>query len=374
MSTDPLDAKPGMGVSGVIAHSMRHRHRWRSQAGEIRIAIVGNPNSGKTTLFNALTGLHHKVGNYPGVTVERKQGHYRFEGRQFAVIDLPGTYSLNATSGDELIVRDLLLGLLPSEPLPAAVIAVVDASHLERHLLLATQAMQLEAPVVIALTMVDEAQRHGRQINPAALSADLGVPVVAVNAPAGKGLDALRKAVSQILGAHQPQFAWTVDRRLLEAMDGLSELMPQLAAPVGVKRHLALQVLTDEIGVHPLLKLPAVRTVAAALREQLDAEGFDWRSDDARSRHAKCALIAMRALSAPEAYKRRRSDVIDAVVTHPIAGMAVFILLMALMFQAVFSWAPPLSGLLESAINWLSQGVARLIPSGPSARADSSTA
>jgi ferrous iron transport protein B len=366
LSVEPLLA--GVGSPGDETFRRRDRrriHKADRGLGELRVALVGNPNSGKTTLFNALTGLRQKVGNYPGVTVERKLGGYRFDGNRYTLVDLPGTYSLNAESGDERVVRDLLLGLLPSEPLPAAIVAVVDASHLERHLFLATQAMQLGIPVVIALTMVDEAKRHGRVVDAAKLSAGLGVPVVAVVAPSMKGIDTLRRAVAQAAADPPPESPWALSPQLLDAVDGLTELLPQLDAPLGVRRHLALQLLLDERGEHPLSRQPALRTVAAALRSELDSSGFDWRSDDARSRNSRAGEIAARALSTPEAYKRRRSDVVDAIVTHPLAGLAIFVAVMAVVFQAVFSWAPPISAMLERAIAWAGHALAAALPAGP---------
>ena len=135
------------------------------QVKPLRIALVGNPNSGKTTLFNALTGLNFKVGNYPGVTVEQREGSYTYQNRNFTLIDLPGTYSLSATSDDERVVRDLLFGLFPGQNQADVVLVVVDGSHLERHLFLATQVIDLGLPTVVALTMNDEASAKGRGVD-----------------------------------------------------------------------------------------------------------------------------------------------------------------------------------------------------------------
>lgn len=343
----------------------RRPHGSHNRQRELRVALAGNPNSGKTTLFNALTGLRQKVGNYPGVTVERNLGSYRLGGSRYTLVDLPGTYSLNAESGDECVVRDLLLGLLPGEQRPDAIIAVVDASHLERHLFLATQAMQLGIPVVIALTMVDEAKHHQRVVDAAKLSAELGVHVVPVVAPLMQGIDELRRAVAQAAVDPPADMPWALSSRLLDAVDGLTELAPQLDAPLGVRRHLALQLLLDERCEHPLSRQPALRTIAAALRSELDSAGLEWRSEDARLRNGKAEVIAARAQSTPEAYQSSRSDIVDSVVTHPIVGLTVFIVVMAVVFQAVFSWAPPISAFLESAITWLGQALAVIIPAGP---------
>src|SRR5438105_32340 len=160
----------------------------------ISVAIVGNPNCGKTTLFNALTGLRQKVGNYPGVTVEKKQGSCVLpDGRRVEVLDLPGSYSLQPVSPDEVIVRDVLLGLQADTPTPDLVVLVVDVTHLDRHLYLAMQVIELGQPVVVALNMMDVALAQGIDVNEHALERHLGVPVIGISATTGRGLDRLRE-------------------------------------------------------------------------------------------------------------------------------------------------------------------------------------
>src|SRR5690242_16712028 len=152
------------------------------------VALTGNPNSGKTTLFNALTGLRAKVGNYAGVTVERKEGRLLNAPREIKVLDLPGTYSLSPQSLDEQISRDVLLNRLPELPSPALIVVVVDASNLQRNLYYATQVIELGHPTLIALNMVDVAENNGHHIDAAKLSKELGVPVLPVVASSGKGV------------------------------------------------------------------------------------------------------------------------------------------------------------------------------------------
>src|SRR5437773_8262833 len=151
-----------------------------SHQATLTVALAGNPNSGKTTIFNALTGLRQKVANYPGVTVEKKSGRCRLpDGRKADVIDLPGTYSLISRSPDEQVAMEVLRGLRKDTPPPDVVIVVVDASNLQRNLYLVSQLIELGRPLVIALNMVDIAERRGSLVSAEKLSAELGVPVVA---------------------------------------------------------------------------------------------------------------------------------------------------------------------------------------------------
>src|SRR5262245_12602829 len=162
------------------------------------VALVGNPNTGKTTLFNALAGMRQRVGNYPGVTVETKKGQMTCGGRAFDLVDLPGTYSLAPRSPDEMVAVDVLLGQQPGEHRPDVVVAIVDASNLERTLYLTTQLLELGLPVVVALNMIDVAESHGLRIDAERLGRQLGLPVVPLQANTGRGLEELKKAILQI--------------------------------------------------------------------------------------------------------------------------------------------------------------------------------
>ena len=163
------------------------------------IALAGNPNAGKTTLFNALTGLRQKVANYSGVTVERKEGHWKAGQNNVRLIDLPGLYSLEATSMDEQIARDVLTGKVNGLAQPSAIIAVVDATNLERNLYLVTQLLEYKIPLVIALTMIDEFENQSHEIDAEKLTAHLGVPVIPVTAADGRGIEELAETVSNLL-------------------------------------------------------------------------------------------------------------------------------------------------------------------------------
>lgn len=157
---------------------------------EIRVALAGNPNAGKSTIFNALTGARQHVGNWPGKTVEKKEGSYKTDKYEVKVVDLPGTYSLTAYSPEEMIARDYIINEKPD-----VVIAVLDAANLERNLYLAVQVLELEVPVIIVLNMSDVADSRGIKIDPTMLSAGLKSPVVRTAASKGKGLEALEKSI-----------------------------------------------------------------------------------------------------------------------------------------------------------------------------------
>jgi ferrous iron transport protein B len=166
--------------------------------GRLTVAIAGNPNAGKTTLFNSLTGLSQKVANYPGVTVERKAGTWPLDGVTATLIDLPGLYSLDATSLDEQIARDVITGKVAGMPQPDVIIAVVDATNLERNLYLTTQLFEYGVPVVVALTMIDVFEKQKHTIDIDKLSRLLKVPVVPVNAKGGRGRDELSEKVREL--------------------------------------------------------------------------------------------------------------------------------------------------------------------------------
>src|SRR5436190_18068160 len=217
------------------------------------VALTGNPNCGKTTVFNALTGLRAKVGNYAGVTVERKEGKLRGAPVDTAItlLDLPGTYSLSPKSLDEQISRDVLFHRLPDVPSLKLVIIVVDASNLERNLYYATQVIELGYPAIVALNLVDVAQENGHHIDSEKLSAELGVPVVPLVASRGEGVEALRQEIVSLIGSAEPaparrRFCTLPEMigREVESLAGLhAESFPACATDARAE---ALLVLGDE--------------------------------------------------------------------------------------------------------------------------------
>jgi len=318
-------------------------------------AVVGNPNCGKTTLFNALTGLRQKVGNYPGVTVEKKIGiTYSQHGRPIQLIDLPGAYSLAARSPDEAVLRDVLLGRREDTPQPDRIICVVDAANLERNLYLVHQILDLGRPVIVALNMMDMAAMAGMKVDAAALEAELGVPVIACEAVHGKGLVELKLAMSRIelpLARHR----WDVPTPIAHAVAELqASLRDHDARSPLIARAEALLLLTD----FDTVRVAGSKPLSARTHELLDqwrqrwvAEGTDWSAGLIRSRYDAIGQLCRDVIRRPEESGPSRSDRIDAVLCHSVWGWAVFAVIMGGLFFSIFSLA-------ESPMNFIDEQVA----------------
>jgi ferrous iron transport protein B len=308
-------------------------------------AMVGNPNCGKTTLFNALTGLRQKVGNYPGVTVEKKIGTiWSQHGRPMQVIDLPGAYSLAARSPDEAVLRDVLFGRREDTPQPDRIICVVDAANLERNLYLVHQVLDLGRPVIVALNMMDMAAGAGLKVDPAELEAELGVPVIACEAVRGKGLVELRLAMSRIelpLARHR----WDVPAAIAPAV---AELQATLRDNDGrsplVARAEALLLLTDFDTVRVAGSRPlSARTheVLNTWRQRWEDAKADWPAALIRSRYDAIGPIVRKVIVRTREQGPSLSDRIDAVLCHSFWGWLVFAAIMGLLFFSIFSLAEP---------------------------------
>lgn len=265
------------------------------------VALVGNPNCGKTALFNLLTGSRQKVANYAGVTVERKEGRlFDHAGKVVRVLDLPGTYSLHPRSPDERVTCDVLAGQAAGEKRPDLVVCVVDATNLRRNLRLVLAVKRLKLPCVVALNMADMAQRRGLRVDADALAAELGVPVVPTVAVRGEGAAALREILDQ----------------------------PEAWPKVPISADAASGPETDPHGDHE------------AVRAILERLGLD------------------------EAVPHLLSDRIDRVVLHPVAGPLLLGVLLFLMFQAVFAWAEAPMGWIEAGTAWLGELMTAVAPAG----------
>ncbi len=279
------------------------------------IAVIGNPNTGKSTVFNGLTGARQHVGNYPGITVERKQGLCRFGDGVATVIDLPGTYSLSAASPDEEIVLRVLRGEAEEVPRPDSVICVVDASNLRRNLFLVSQVGETGLPVVVALNMMDEAEARGIRIDVAELSKRLGVPVIPTVATKGKGIEELKAAARAAASTVAP-VPWP--DKVLSAAGGAG----------GLRR------LFDGGG------------------EELRAAGLDPAGVEATTRYAFIdRLLEGVATKATQP----RGYAVDAILTHRFFGLVIFVALMFGVFSSIYWLAAPLMDGIEGLFKLLSQ-------------------
>lgn len=326
------------------------------QARPLRIALVGNPNTGKTTLFNRLTGSRQKIGNYPGVTVEKKYGTWSLGARACTLIDLPGTYSLAASSPDERVAFDFLTGHLEGEERPDAVICVVDASNLVRNLFLASQVADLGLPLVVALNMSDAAEKAGIRVDAALLSRRLGVPVVRTVATKGDGIGALEKAVlhateKRTLMAEVP-WPEAVGRAVKYLAAGLEkEGVPALGA--GELRRILFDRRSAVLARAGWPETSDPQPLLAASRDVLAAAGFQPASAEALLRYEHLGHLTADAVQWPEKRRRTVTERIDAVLTHRVAGLVVFAVMMLIVFQSIYTWAGPFMDAIESGVAWV---------------------
>jgi ferrous iron transport protein B len=336
------------------------------------VVLTGNPNSGKTTLFNALTGLRAKVGNYAGVTVERKEGRLLGApaGLNARVLDLPGTYSLSPQSLDEQISRDVLLNRLPELPAPSAIVVVVDASNLQRNLYYASQVIELGYPTVIALNMIDVAEENGHQIDTAKLAGELGLPVLPLVASTGQGLAELGQAILSSLQAppraKPRQFSELpapLNAEALALAGLLARSFHERRAQASAE---ALLILSNEKALASSLKhysAPVQEAVSAA-RLRLDAAGIDWRGVTIESRYVAVSAIERAVTTESAAPGETFSDKLDRVLTHKVWGTIIFLAIMMLMFQSIFTFARIPMVALQGGVGWLGHVVGGVIPPG----------
>lgn len=324
----------------------------------LSVALVGNPNTGKTTLFNALTGLRHRVGNYPGVTVEMKKGRAAINGLECEVIDLPGTYSLAARSPDEMVAVDLLLGRLPSEPAPDVIVAIVDASNLDRHLYLVSQLMELDRPIVVALNMLDVAAAHGIRPDVAALARGLGLPVVPIRANTGAGLDDLMAAIAAAAEKGPASTRAAFPAEFESEVAALQTV--ESAAPFLVRR-----LLLDCGGPLEAASPLDIRDRITQARQRLAKAGCPVPNVEVRSRYAWIRAITSESVVRPDVRPVTRTDRIDRVLTHRFWGVAIFLALMFVVFQSIFTWARPLMKVIGTGKDMLADWLRDSLPAGP---------
>lgn len=329
-----------------------------------RIALAGNPNCGKTTIFNALTGLRYKVANYPGVTVEKKEGPAKLNnGATIQVLDLPGIYSLSGNSIDERIASQILIGDLANEARPDLIVSVLDATNLERNLYLTTQLIDLGLPVIIALNMMDIAEKRGISIKKELLSSALDVPVIALSAEKGAGLEELKEAIERKLAnpiASDKQMCWlpicSPYRDAAQELGKLEDAAGKL--PILLK---GAALLADETP-------PSTPEVAEKLtnwKKELLLKNIDCASFEATSRYQIANWIFKRCVVVSPPGLPRLSDEVDALITHRVWGVVIFVFIMAVIFQAIFLWASAPMDLIDSSFTTLGNFINQHMADGP---------
>jgi ferrous iron transport protein B len=319
----------------------------------ITVALVGNPNCGKTSLFNALTGLNQKVSNFPGTTVEKKIGEAQLSKQvKLQIIDLPGTYSLYPKSADELVTYEILRNKSETN-YPDLVIFIADASNLKRNLLLFTQVCDLGVPALIALNMIDVAERRGIAYEIPELEAQLGVKVIPINARKREGIDTLKQVLlTDIPDTHKEYFSLAnVDHAMLNELSKATD-----------KRN-AYAALQYAINAKDLLSEKSLR-----LKTIFDQANFNIRQfleDEVFARyHIIDVAVKAARLKPKDNLKQSITRKVDAVLTHRFYGIGIFLVLMFLIFQAVFSWSTYPMDWVELGFASLSEYVKNALPAG----------
>jgi ferrous iron transport protein B len=326
------------------------------------VALLGNPNTGKSTLFTALCGVRQQTGNYPGVTVEKKTGRTQLAGRTLEIVDLPGTYSLAPRSPDEMLAVDVLLGRQEDAPRPDVILCIVDASNLERNLYLVSQILELGLPIVLALNMIDAAEGKGLKIDAALLSKRLKLPVVPVQANKRIGIPALREALDRASSSDAPPAISCLPDAFNKEVDQLLQRDPELP------RYLAERLILDTSGYLARAGLPGV--TPELLEEVANAR--------TRLATANCRVPGVEPIARYQWIEQTLegvvqqhkapvllADRIDRVLTHRVWGSAAFVSVMVAMFAAVFWLAQWPMEAIDFATGKLGEAVQASMEDGP---------
>lgn len=314
------------------------------------IALVGNPNSGKTTLFNVLTGSNQHVGNWPGVTVEKKEGSFKHKGAIYNVVDLPGTYSLGAYSEDELIARDFVV-----KGSPDVVINVIDASNIDRNLYLTTQLLEMGANVVVALNMMDEATNKKIEVDIQELSKDLGVPVIPTVAAKKKGIEDLIEGTINAITNRSKNVEFSYGPSIDDNINKIVELLKDIGFNYPVK-WLALKALE---GDKEILSLIDKKEGVMNILESMKNDGVDYELDIVDKRYSFINSIVKKGVKKPTEEIVTLTDKIDKILTSRILGLPIFGLIMYVVFQLTFLVGSDfLGGYVETFIGFIGEFLA----------------
>ncbi len=331
----------------------------------IAVALAGNPNSGKTTIFNNLTGARQHVGNYPGVTVERKEGYRQHDGIELKIVDLPGTYSLTAYSAEELVARNFLV-----DEKPDVVVDIIDSSNLERNLYLAVQLMEMGIPLVLAFNMSDEARARGYEFDLETLSRCFGVPIITTVGHKGEGMDALLDAVMLVATKGYQSQADNNIHYGNEVEAEIIKIQPLLAKNNTLTdrygaRWLALKLLENDKDVCAKVSSPEINEQVEKSAAHIQKMLCDSpETSIAGSRYGFISGACQKAVRSTIEIRRTMSDKIDSVVTNRILGIPIFLGLMYLVFSLTFTLGEPPMGWIETLFGWLGDAIKGWWPVG----------
>ena len=355
---------PASNCEDIVQHVARVKEH------ELNVVFVGNPNCGKTSLFNIASGAHERVGNYSGVTVDAKVGHFNFEGYHFNLVDLPGTYSLSAYTPEELYVRKYII-----ERHPDIIINVIDASNLERNLYLTTQLIDMDVPMIIALNMYDELRNSGNLLDIQQLGTLLGAPIIPTVGKTGEGVKELFHQIIQIAEGKQKT------ARHIHVNHGvlLEDKISRVEALVRKNpephhnysaRFLSIKLLENDKQVEGIVrKLENANEIFAerdiCQKDVLNEIGEDSESAITDAKYGYVQGAMKETFQKMHRYKRLMTKRIDAVVTHQVWGYPIFLLLMYLMFFCTFNIGQYPMDWIDMGVEWLGGMIGEWMPEGP---------
>jgi ferrous iron transport protein B len=326
---------------------------------EYIVGLVGNPNSGKSSLFNQLTGLRQKVGNFPGVTVDKKTGFVTVGDKDITIVDYPGTYSLHPTTQDERVVLNVLSNK-DNSSYPNAIVYVADILNLEKHLLLFTQLQDLKIPTILALTMSDLAERKGLEINQTTLSKSLDCDVVLISNRTGQGLEELKSKLAKFDSkkdyseAIKPFYQLTKEeKKIATAIQKEFKLDTPYQALLWMHHQEKLPFLTDE-----------QRQKIIQIGEANHYESVKGKIQETLWRFSKFTPIVEKSIKKTKTEQTGLTDKVDKIVMHPVIGPAIFFMLMLLVFQAIFTWSSIPMDWIEQGIGALGSWTKQMLPAG----------
>lgn len=340
------------------------------------IALVGNPNTGKTTVFNSLTGLRQKVGNYPGVTVEKKTGIMTgFDNKLARIHDLPGLYSLVPKSLDDKIAFDVLTNHSMGIDNLHLIIVVADAGNLSRNLYLVTQIIELGKPVILALNMMDSARAKGMEIDADALGKELGIPVIPIVANKGIGLKKLRGTIERFFQNQiqfQPKHLQLPEKLVTAALPVINWLREHANMNGATSKAEAVRVLTNDAALNNWLvqngqshnENHELKNLVTDVRKKLSEENITWQMVETEQRYNWIDTICKNVTHVTKHVDISFSEKLDKILTHKYLGPVIFLMIFGAIFQSIFEWAIIPMNAIATFIEWIGLQVAAIMPAG----------